>query len=85
MKMNCCQSVFELDAEIGKRIARNEEPVIESTHLRLLQAGRAYHEKQREISLKVYGENTRICPDCGEPLSESFGFCPKCGKPLKWA
>ena len=85
LRMNCCGSVFELDEEIGKRIAHGEEPAIEAVHLKLVQSGTSGRREEEAPPLhKAYGENTRVCPNCGAPLSEEFRFCPKCGEPLTW-
>ena len=86
LKMHCCNSVFELDGEIGKLIVRKEEPEILPQHLTLLKAGTAIRqEPEAPPAHKAYGEDTRVCPYCGEPLAAPAEACPKCAKPLKWA
>jgi len=86
LKMRCCNSVFELDGEIGKQIARKMEPEIEARHLTLLKAGTTLQqEPEAPPSHKAYGEDTRVCPYCGEPLAQPAEACPQCGKALKWA
>ena len=86
LKMRCCNSVFELDGEIGKQIARKMEPEIEARHLTLLKAGTTLRqEPEAPPSHKAYGEDTRVCPYCGEPLAQPAEACPQCGKALKWA
>ena len=86
LRMRCCGAVFELDGTIGREIAKGQKPQILAEHLRLLKAGRVVQrEEAAPVQQKLYGENTRVCPDCGAALSAEFQFCPKCGKPLKWA
>lgn len=65
VQSTCCNTVYELDAEIGKRIARGENIEILPQHLRQVQAG--------------YGRYKR-CSSCGYETQEDFEFCPKCGQ-----
>ncbi|HIX51853.1 MAG TPA: zinc-ribbon domain-containing protein [Candidatus Lachnoclostridium stercoripullorum] len=45
VKTTCCGSVYELDPEVGRAIARGEDAEIRQEHLRLLQrGGRSYGE-----------------------------------------
>lgn len=67
VQSTCCSAVYELDAEIGKRIARGEELEILPRHLRQVQTGRGRH---------------RQCRNCGYATQEDFEFCPKCGQRL---
>lgn len=67
VQSTCCNTVYELDAEVGKRIARGEELEIQPQHLRQVQAGRGRY---------------RQCSKCGYTTQEDFEFCPKCGQKL---
>ena len=63
VRMRCCESLYELDGEIGARIARGEDVEIRSEHLKLL--NRQYAGRK--------------CARCGYETREDFDFCPKCG------
>lgn len=64
VKTSCCNSVFELNEEKGKAIARGEEVKINDTDLTIV---RQYNRKKR-------------CRNCGYETAEDFDFCPKCGE-----
>ena len=65
VQSTCCNAVYELDPEIGKRIARGEDIKIQQEHLtRVLDRG--YTDKR--------------CRNCGFTTEEDFDFCPKCGE-----
>ena len=66
VQTSCCGTVYELDPEIGKAIARGEQVEILPEHLtRMNQDGYSY--------------NRRHCSRCGYETSEDFEYCPKCG------
>lgn len=65
VQSSCCNTIYELDPEIGKAIARGENVKIEQEHLREVQAG--------------HRSRTRRCSHCGYETDENFDFCPKCG------
>lgn len=65
VQMSCCDTLYELDPEVGKAIARGESIQIQKEQLREVQAGR----KSR----------FRKCNSCGYETQEDFEFCPKCG------
>ena len=67
VRMSCCGTVYELDPDIGKAIARGAKIEIQPRHLR--RAGYA----QR-------GPVRKRCPRCGYTTLEDFEFCPKCGR-----
>ena len=66
VQSTCCHTVYELDAEIGKRIARGESIEILPQHLREMQSG--FRSKYKQ------------CSNCGFSTQEDFEFCPKCGR-----
>ena len=63
VKASCCGSVFELNEEKGKAIARGEDFRITDADLTII---------QRNSRLKR-------CSSCEYETSEDFEFCPKCG------
>ena len=65
VRSTCCNAVYELDPELGKRIARGEDVRIQPENLtRVLNRG--YTVKR--------------CKNCGYATEEDFDFCPKCGE-----
>ena len=66
VQTSCCGTLYELDSEIGKAIARGEQIEILPQHLRLVNRG-------------GYGRGVRHCSNCGYETAEDFEFCPKCG------
>ena len=66
VQSTCCNSIYELNPEVGKQIARGENVQIQPMDLRLIQSGNAVG----------YRKN---CHNCGYETTEDFEFCPKCG------
>lgn len=66
VQTSCCNTLYELDTDIGKRIARGEEVEILSQHLTPV------------INLG-YGYSNKRCRQCGFTTEEDFDYCPKCG------
>ncbi len=65
VQTSCCGTIYELDPEIGKAIARGEQAEIRPEHLsRVNQGGYSYRKH---------------CSRCGYETSEDFEYCPKCG------
>ena len=69
VRTSCCNTVYELDAEIGKRIAAGEDMEILPQHL-------------RQMNQQGYGYTMRHCRNCGFSTTEDFEYCPKCGTRL---
>ena len=68
VKMSCCAAPFELDPQIGVRIARGENVEIIPNDLRpLFDLNETYKSKKQ-------------CKSCGYTTEEDFEFCPKCGE-----
>lgn len=65
-RTTCCRTLYALDSEIGKVIAKGNDVEIKPEHLLKVQ-GQSY-------------ETLKRCSQCGYTTSEKFDFCPKCGK-----
>ena len=65
VQSSCCNALFELDAEIGARIAHGEDVEILPEHLKRAQS---------------QGYGVKRCANCGYATNENFEFCPKCGR-----
>ncbi len=68
VRTTCCNTMYELDLQVGKRIARGEAVEIASGDLKPLYQG------QRSV--------WRRCNNCGFSTQEDFEYCPKCGDKL---
>ncbi len=66
VRTTCCNTVYALDPEVGKRIARGENIEILPRNLTQIQAG--------------CKSRIKTCENCGFETQEDFEFCPKCGK-----
>ena len=66
VQMSCCNAVYELDPDIGKRIARGEQIDIRPEYLHRAGSGN-------------YGYTVKRCRNCGFQTDEVFEYCPKCG------
>ncbi|MCI8558264.1 MAG: zinc ribbon domain-containing protein [Lachnospiraceae bacterium] len=66
VKTTCCNTIYSLDPELGRRIARGEAVEILPQNLTQVQAG--------------YKSRIKSCDNCGFETQEDFEFCPKCGK-----
>ncbi len=62
----CCDTIYSLDPEIGRQIARGADIEILPQHLTQVQAG--------------YRSCYKRCINCGFETQEDFEFCPKCGR-----
>lgn len=82
--MSCCDSVYELNGEVGKRLARGEQVMISEADLTLVQKGRkhwnGWAEEQEDTS-----KQKKVCLVCGYETDEDFDYCPKCGQRLEEA
>ena len=65
VQTSCCGTIYELDPEIGKAIARGEQAEIRPEHLSRVNRGGYSYRKH--------------CSRCGYETSEDFEYCPKCG------
>ena len=71
VQTSCCGTVYELDPEIGKRIARGEFVEIKDDDLQ--RTGDSYYSSFKQC---------KTCRNCGYTTNEDFQFCPKCGREL---
>lgn len=71
VKTSCCGTVYKLDPETGKRLARGEDVTVTSNDMTLVQDG---HD------LRAWHTETERCTACGYETKEDFEYCPKCGQ-----
>ena len=91
VKTKCCGAVYELDPQVGKAVARGEEPEITDRDLRLVQEGTRRSGWQRQEWQGGYSEEekepdpsaTVRCPVCRQECSAQFRYCPNCGQRLR--
>ena len=76
VRMSCCDTVYELNPELGRRIARGEQPELGPSDLTMVKEGRR-NQWQPSTGRK------RICTNCGYETEEDFTYCPKCGGRLE--
>lgn len=62
-KMNCCEKIFPIDKELGKKIERGDAIQITESDLHIGAA----------VPAQPY------CCHCGAPLDSNFVYCPICG------
>lgn len=97
VETTCCHSLYELNAEVGKRIRRGEQVEIRSSDLTLVRQGGAQGNAYGAYSQSGYGNaagtsgSTGTAPDlgrkclaCGYETMEDFDFCPRCGEKLRY-
>ena len=65
VQTSCCNTIYELDPEIGKQIQWGQKVDIKTEHLSRIQ------QEIRKVKKK--------CHNCGYETEEDFEFCPKCG------
>jgi len=66
VRMTCCQTVFELDGEVGRKIERDERVAV----------------KEEDLTLVKRGKGVTKCPSCQSDVEDHFLFCPTCGHHL---
>ena len=75
VKTSCCNSLYQLNHKIGRKIARGAEMEIVPRDLILLQKG---------TSKKQMTDGSKFCIRCGFTTMEpDYAYCPKCGKELE--
>ena len=74
VRMTCCNALYELDPEVGRRIARGEQVEIRESDLRLVSGGSARGGRQ----------TMRRCANCGFSTYENYEYCPHCGQRLSF-
>lgn len=90
IKMPCCGAVYELNAEVGKALARGEQAEIRNEDLKLLQEGNGRWTGSgqtgaqfREADGDEEIPETRRCPLCKYEAPGEFKYCPNCGQRLR--
>ena len=66
VQSSCCGTLYELDPEVGKAIARGEQVEIMPSHL-------------TRVYANGFTTGYKKCRQCGYETDEDFDFCPKCG------
>lgn len=66
VQTSCCNTLYELDPAIGKRIAKGENLEIMPDNL-------------AKVNIPGYSNSYKKCGNCGYETNEDFEFCPKCG------
>jgi len=67
VKTACCQKIFEINSDLGKRIEEGELVELKSSNLKSL--------GDTDMS--------NICHYCGTTVDPRYRFCPYCGNSLK--
>lgn len=87
VETNCCETVYELNPEVGKAIARGEEPEIMGNDLRMIKEGKkpfAYERRQAEGTARPGDPDAKLrCPICKQEVPGNFNYCPNCGQRLQ--
>lgn len=68
VKSTCCNTLYSLSPEIGKKIRRGEQVNISEMDLKPMERGEQ--------------TSGRYCPSCGYLSKPDFEYCPKCGSSL---
>lgn len=85
VKMQCCEALYELDAEIGKRILKGENVEIKNENLRLIKDGNV-HYTARFLHQGAEDADESVplrCPICKQESPGTFNYCPNCGQRLR--
>lgn len=67
VRTTCCNTIYELDPEAGRKIARGEDVTICPEDL---------------TPVTDRGYTVKRCQNCGFTTDEDYEFCPKCGNRL---
>ena len=70
VQTSCCGRVYDLNPEVGKKIARGESMEIRGDDLQFM----GYNKQSRGF--------TKSCAYCGYTTCRDFQYCPKCGREL---
>ena len=87
VRMSCCGKTYQLDPEVGKRIARGEDAAIGPEDLTEDYGGAGYnasfYDGQGYSSPSTWANwknEVKTCDSCGYQTDEDFDYCPKCGR-----
>lgn len=69
VKSSCCGTVYELTADLGKKLKKGEKITLSDQDLHM-------------VSHEEYNMPKDTCPYCGNRINKEFTFCPNCGKKL---
>lgn len=79
VKTSCCHRTYQLDPEIGRRIARGESVEIRPEDLIGMGSSGSYLTNNTAGNISV----RKTCAACGFTTEEDYDYCPKCGHPLQ--
>jgi len=65
VRTSCCNTIYRLEPEIGRRIEKGEAVEIQAENLQ---------------GVERTGFHMRKCSNCGFSTAEDFEYCPKCGR-----
>lgn len=87
VRMSCCGKTYRLDPEIGKRIAKGENPDLNIEDLEEVPAGWNQNadggwNNGTTTSWAQWKNEVRTCENCGYIAEVDFEYCPKCGHKL---
>ncbi|HHY81673.1 MAG TPA: zinc ribbon domain-containing protein [Clostridiales bacterium] len=68
VRSTCCGALYTIDRELGNRIARGENVILQESDLHLVNKGCDFGLKR--------------CSRCGYETREDYRYCPKCANPL---
>lgn len=66
VQMSCCETVYQLNPDVGRRIEHGERTEIHSEDIQLVN--------------EQYNSRRKHCNQCGFSTEEEFIYCPKCGR-----
>ncbi|WP_394523937.1 zinc ribbon domain-containing protein [Lacrimispora sp. JR3] len=69
VQTSCCNTLYELNPEKGKRVSKGETVAITEQDLTIIEPGKRTSEWNR-----------KKCTSCGYETAEDFEYCPKCGQ-----
>lgn len=68
IRSSCCSTLYTIDKDLGKRIARGENVTLQADDLQVVQRG--------------WDMGMKSCSQCGFTTSQDYQYCPKCANPL---
>ena len=76
VRMSCCGKTYQLDPEVGKRIAKGEAVEIRPEDLTPVFSG---FDQSATTTWANWTNEVKTCENCGYATDEDFDYCPKCG------
>lgn len=70
LKSRCCDTIFQVSKDIGKKLERGENVSIEDGDLT---------EVYSNYGWQGYNPGETLCSYCGSRVDASFKYCPNCG------